>query len=129
MYKLKQLIIMFCLILSGALCYAYCEDRTKVENEGDGIPIEVIEKATYGGLDKSSSIIPTIDGHTLTVVFNEDLGPVCVEVTTNTYSMVDTSLTYTPNGILFYIPSTGEYIVTFTLPNGDEYYGEFTVTE
>ena len=26
------------------------------------------------------------------------------------------------------IPNTGDYIVTFTLPNGDEYYGEFTVT-
>lgn len=24
---------------------------------------------------------------------------------------------------------TGDYIITFTLPNGDEYYGEFTVSD
>ena len=35
----------------------------------------------------------------------------------------------TPNGMQFYILNVGNYIVTFTLPNGDEYYGEFTVTE
>jgi hypothetical protein len=34
-----------------------------------------------------------------------------------------------PNDLQIYIPNTGDYIVTFTLPNGDEYYGEFTVTD
>ena len=28
-----------------------------------------------------------------------------------------------------YLPQTGDYIITFTLANGDEYYGEFTVTD
>jgi hypothetical protein len=32
-------------------------------------------------------------------------------------------------GIANHIPLAGDYIVTFTLPNGDEYYGEFTVTD
>lgn len=27
------------------------------------------------------------------------------------------------------IPAAGSYIVNFTLPNGDEYYGEFEVTD
>ena len=36
-----------------------------------------------------------------------------------------TKITY----IQFYIPLAGDYIVNFTLPNGDEYYGEFTVTD
>jgi hypothetical protein len=35
----------------------------------------------------------------------------------------------TPNGYQYYIPNTGDYIVTFTLENGDVYYGEFTVTD
>ena len=30
---------------------------------------------------------------------------------------------------MFYIPNTGSYVVTFTLPNGDQYYGEFEVTD
>ena len=34
-----------------------------------------------------------------------------------------------PNGVMFYIPNTGSYVVTFTLPNGDQYYGEFEVTD
>ena len=42
---------------------------------------------------------------------------------------VQTDSCLTPNGLQFYIPNTGDYIVNFTLPNGDEYYGEFTVTD
>ena len=37
--------------------------------------------------------------------------------------------TATPNCVIFYITNTGSYIVTFFLPNGDEYYGEFEVTD
>ena len=32
-------------------------------------------------------------------------------------------------GFLMVFMLAGDYIVTFTLPNGDEYYGEFTVTD
>ena len=42
---------------------------------------------------------------------------------------VETTAIATPNGVNFYIPNTGSYIVTFTLPNGDVYYGEFEVTD
>ena len=35
----------------------------------------------------------------------------------------------TPDCYQFYLPLTGDYIITFTLANGDEYYGEFTVTD
>ena len=42
MYKLKEMILMLCLILSGALYYAHGEAR--MENmKGEVIPIEVIE--------------------------------------------------------------------------------------
>ena len=118
---------MLCLTLSGALCYAGGEART--ETKEDGTPIEVIEKACHQGEEKGNSIIPTISGHVLTVVFTENLGQVAVEITTATGMPVDSSATLTPNGIQFYIPLVGDYIVTFTLPNGDEYYGEFTVTD
>ena len=71
----------------------------------------------------------TLNGHVLTIVFTENLGQVEVEVTTISGASVDGTSTITPNGIQIYIPLAGDYIVNFTLPNGDEYYGEFTVTD
>jgi hypothetical protein len=128
MFKFKETILMLCLILSGALCYASGEARTEKE-KGEGITIDVKEKASYGGLDKSSTITPTLNGHVLTVVFSENLGQVSVEVATAAGASVQYTSVLTPNGLQIYIPNAGNYIVTFTLSNGDEYYGEFTVTD
>lgn len=95
-----------------------------------GVPSLVpIKESHVQGVPKTTSIQATIDGHYLTVVFTENLGQVVVEVTTDGGVEVDTSALYTPNGIIFYIPETGSYIVNFTLPNGDVYYGEFEVTD
>ena len=127
MTKLTSLVLMLCLALSGALCYAHGAARTNVK--GDGISIEIIQKAMHGGTDKSNSIVPSIDGHYLAVSFTENLGQVQVEITTATGGYVQTESCLTPNGLQFYIPNTGDYIVTFTLPSGDEYYGEFSVMD
>ncbi|MBQ5958942.1 MAG: DUF3244 domain-containing protein, partial [Bacteroidales bacterium] len=78
---------------------------------------------------KGSSIQASIDGHVLSVVFTENLGHVQIEVTTSTGGTVDLMDMYTPNGYNAYISYTGDYVVTFTLSNDDEYYGEFTVTD
>ena len=128
MYKLKEMILMLCFILSGALCYAHGEARMEKE-QGEGIPIEIKESGIYTGPSRGNSIIPTLNGHMLTVVFTENLGQVAVEVTTALGGAVECLSITTPNGLQIYIPNTGDYIVTFTLPNGDEYYGEFTVTD
>lgn len=128
MYKLKQMILMLCLILSGALCYANVEARTE-NRKGEGIPIEIKESGIYTGPSRGNSIIPTLNGHVLTVVFTENLGQVSVEVATAAGASVQYTSVLTPNGMQIYIPNAGNYIVTFTLSNGDEYYGEFTVTD
>ena len=127
MKKATKLILMLCFILSGTLCYQ-CEAKT--ENvKVDDVPIELIEVAgSSSGLHKGSSIIPTLNGHVLTVVFNENLGQVSVEVATTLGATVESLLVPTPNGVQVYIPNAGNYIVTFTLSDGDGYYGEFTVT-
>ena len=127
MKKVTTLVLMLWLILSGALCYAHGTVRTEVK--GDETPSITIIKTNCGGIDKSGSISASIDGHYLTVIFTENLGQVTIEITTNTGSPVDYFAMTTPNGQVFYIALTGDYIVTFTLPNGDEYYGEFTVTD
>lgn len=99
------------------------------KEEGDGIPIEVKECTGVSGSDKSGSINPTLSGHVLTVVFNENMGQVSVEVSTAAGASVQCLSVLTPNGLQVYIPNAGNYVVTFTLSNGDVYYGEFTVTD
>ena len=127
MFKLRQMILMLCLILSGALCYANGE--IKLEKKGDGTPIEIIEKACHGGEEKGSFILPSVNYHVLTVVFSKNLGQVSVEVATSAGATVEYTSVLTPNGLQVYIPNEGNYIVTFTFSNGDEYYGEFTVMD
>lgn len=128
MKKVTNLVLMLGLILSGALCYAHGAVRTENE-KGNGTPNLTILKAQHGGIDKSSSIVATLYDHVLSVVFTENLGQVTVEVSTTLGDSVNFTTTPTPNGLQIYIPNAGNYIVTFTLSNGDEYYGEFTVTD
>ena len=125
MKKATKLILMLCLILSGVLTHAHGEPGTK----GDGVTIDVIESSSCTGINRWNSIIPTINGHVLTVVFNENMGRVSVEVATAAGASVQCLSVLTPNGLQVYIPNAGNYIVTFTLSNGDKYAGEFTVTD
>lgn len=127
MKKTTRIVLMFCFILSGALCFAY--GRVGTEKIKDGRPIELIEKTGVSNLDKSNAIIPTINGDVLTVVFTENLGQVSVEVATSSGATVDFLSVLTPNGVQVYIPNSGNYIVTFTFSDGDVYYGEFSVTD
>lgn len=121
---LKQIILLLGLMLPAVWCGA---KNVQYGLEGpSNVPIKV---SHVQSVPKSSSIQASINGHYLTVVFTENLGQVAIEVTTPTGAPVDGTSTITPTGIQIYIPNSGDYIVTFTLPNGDEYYGEFTVTD
>ena len=128
MYKLKEMMLMLCFILSGALCYAHSKTITSNEKDWVLIYIEATETTGASGSDKSSSILPTLDGHVLTVVFNENMGQVSVEVATLAGASVECLSVPTPNCVQVYIPNTGNYTITFTLSNGDVHAGEFTVT-
>ena len=121
--KIKQFILLLGLLLPTAWCGA---NSTHSIDEYSHI---AVKERIVQGAPKGSTIQASIDGHTLTVVFTENLGQVVVEVTTASGAPVDGTTTITPNGVQIYIPLAGDYIVTFTLPDGDEYYGEFTVTD
>jgi len=95
----------------------------------DGHSAIQLKESHVQGAPKGHTIQASIDGHYLTVVFTENLGEVTVEITTISGATVDYVSMTTPNGYQYYIATPGDYIVTFTLPNGDEYYGEFTVTD
>ena len=95
----------------------------------DGYSQIHIQEGNLHGTPKGSTIQAFIDGHTLTVVFTENIGQVAVAVTTSEGTRVYYTMEQTPNGVICYIPATGDFVVTFTMENGDEYYGEFTITE
>ena len=120
-FNLKQLVLLVGLSLSAICCYGSAS--------ADGYSHIQIMEAHVQSAPKGSSIQASINGHLLMVAFLENLGQVTVEITTSTDSPVDFITMATPNGYQFYIPNTGDYIVTFTLENGDVYYGEFTVTD
>lgn len=88
-----------------------------------------IKESHVQGVPKTTSIQASIDGHYLTVVFTENLGQVSIVIESTLYGEESTESTPTPNGVIIYISNTGSYTITFTLPNGDEYYGEFDVTD
>jgi hypothetical protein len=126
MQKFKYLKL-FTLLLGLTLPAAWY--NTNGTNLTDGYSHIQIKESGVQGAPKGSTIQATIDGHTLTVVFTENLGQVAVEITTASGASVEYLWVHTPNGIQTYLPLNGDYIITFTLPNGDEYYGEFTVTD
>ena len=123
--RLKETILMLCLVLSGALCHA----SSKIKKDEQPVPIELKESTSASSSDKSNAITPLINGHVLVVAFSENLGQVSVEVITSAGASVQCLSVLTPNGLQIYIPNAGNYIVTFTLSNGDVYAGEFTVTD
>ena len=129
MQKLATFVLMLCLTLSGAFCHASGVAGQENKKGNDGTPIEIIKNSSSTSSEKGNSIVATVNGHTLTVVFTENLGQVTVDVTTVSGNPVTCMSTYTPNGVILYVTDTGDYIVTFKLSNGDEYYGEFTVTD
>lgn len=120
--NLKKMILLLGILMPTVWCNAInlgCTDGYS------GIPIKVSKTQ---GAPKSSTIQAAIDGHTLTVMFTENIGQVAIEVFKVTGGAVETFWIQTPDGLQTYIPLAGDYIITFTLSNGDEYYGEFTIT-
>ena len=113
------------LILSATLCHA---NITKINNR-DEAPVTIRKGISYGGQDKSGSIIVYINGHSLSVAFTENLGNVSIEIKDEGGATLDITGMGTPSGYVFYIPLAGRYTVFFKLSNGDEYYGDFEVTD
>lgn len=121
--KIQQFVLLMALLLPTAW------GNANVSIVSDGFSHITIKEAKVQHTPKGSTINASINGHTLMVSFSQNIGQVAVEITTTTGATVDCLSTMTPTGFQCYIPNAGDYIVTFTLSNGDEYYGEFTVTD
>ena len=94
--KLRFLWVLLGLMLPTAWCMA----DASISIDGHH-PIQ-IKETNVQSAPKGSTIQATIDGHTLTVVFTENLGQVAVEVSTAVGTLVHYSLTPTPNGVQVY---------------------------
>ena len=88
-----------------------------------------IKESNVQSTPRTNSILASINGHTLTVTFLENLGNVQIDITTATGGTVSYGHVWTPDSYIAYVYNTGSYVVTITLENGDEYYGEFEVTD
>ncbi len=122
-FHLKHTALLLGLLIPAAWCGANGISAL------DGFSHIIIRESNNQGIPKSSSIQASINGHILTVVFTENLGQVAIEITTASGVTVESLWVLTPNGLQNYLSQTGDYVITFTLPNGDMYYGEFTVTD
>ena len=123
-HNLKIIVLLLGLLL---LTIGY---QAKGINLTDGHSHINVKEACVQSTPKGSTIQASIDGHYLSVTFTQNIGNVTMELDKVSGPMI---FSYppveTPDSFQFYISQTGDYIITFTLSNGDEYYGEFTVTD
>ena len=87
---------------------------------------------TENGDEKTNvaeSIFADISGHKLTVAFSQNLGEVSIDISTASGATISCLSVQTPTGYHYFVQNAGSYVITFTLPNGDKYYGEFEVTD
>ena len=122
-FNLKCFVLLLGLLLPAAWYGAYGTSST------DGHSHILIKEGNVQSSPKGNSIHASINGHVLTVVFSENIGPVAIEIFKDSGGNVETHWVETPDGLQTYLPLAGDYLITFTLANGDEYYGEFTVTD
>lgn len=123
--KIRSIVLLLGIIISAASGFS----NNSLTTRKDGTGTIVINKSNNNGFYRSSSIIATINGHVLSVVFTENLGQVAIAVTYTDGGTVDTSTIQTPSGANIYIAGTGSFVVRFTMRDGDEYWGEFEITE
>ena len=122
-------IFLICLALIASLIVFSSWGYPGNNSISDGYSSIQIKESNVQSIPKGSTILAYIDGHSLTVTFTENLGTVQVDVTTALGDRVEYTPIWTPDSFTTYLASTGSYVVTITLPNGDEYYGEFEVTD
>lgn len=117
----KSIILILCMLGTIGLSYA--------NNSDDKLTIIGRTESGDEKINVAASISANINGHSLTVAFSQNLGEVSIDISTASGATIFCLSVQTPTGYQYYIPTTGSYVITFTLPNGDEYYGEFEVTD
>ena len=116
------------ILLFGLLLFTSSSEAVGI-NSIDGYSHITVQQANTHGTPRSPSIHAFLNDHYLTVSFSQDFGQVTIEVTTASGLFVDSVNLLVSTGWQFYIPDEGDYVFTITFADGDEYYGEFTITD
>lgn len=112
-------------IVTLFLCLFFSVNSAFAENI---VPIQARATSPENRTPEDPPISASINKNIFRATFGEDIGSVVISIATADGSNVlDLNIIGTPNGASCLIPLAGDYVVTFTLSNGDEYYGEFTI--
>ena len=77
---------------------------------------------------RSEAISADITGHTLTIIFNENVGIAHIVIKDSNGVYIDRENVFsTPDYATFFINDAGYYRMDITLSNGEQYYGYFMV--
>lgn len=116
-------------MLLGFLLLTIGHQAKGINMTNGGNPIVILE-SNVQSVPKGSTIQASLDGHWLSVTFTQNIGTLTMELEKVSGPVIfNYSTVPTPDSYQFYLNQTGDYIITFTLSNGDEYYGEFTITD
>ena len=117
----KLVILLFVMLQFGYILEA------KENSSKEGINILAIKETTVNGsVDRSQTISADITGHTLTIIFNENVGIAHIVIKDSNGVYIDRENVFsTPDYATFYIADAGYYRMDVTLSNGEQYYGYF----
>ena len=123
MQKMKKTLTLIVLLQLGIIAGA-TENSTR-----EGIDILTIKENTINGTEnRSETISADITGHTLTIIFNENVGIAHIVIKDSNGVYIDRENVFTtPDYATFFIDDAGYYRMDITLSNGEQYYGYFIV--
>ena len=125
--------LMLCLILAltcAATARLYAETA---KTQSEGAPVVIIKKPgkPISDAPRTPAVVPIsamVNGSTLYVTFTGDLGLVDYELDNlNTTELVTDQIEGTGLVLIPFSGDSGSYTITFTLSNGVQFYGEFTL--
>ena len=121
----KLVVLLFVMFQFGYILEA------KVNNSKEGIDVIGIKETNINSTEnRSESISADITGHTLTIIFNENVGIAHIVIKDSNGVYIDRENVFsTPDYATFYIADAGYYRMDVTLSNGEQYYGYFRVNE
>jgi len=119
----------FFLIVAAVVCLANLGSCSKENDPSNQSTSIIIKKATsHGSSDKTGipSEVP-ITGNQLLIEFTDPIGMVTVNISTKAGKTVQKFEVSTPTCIKTFVQKRGKYTITFTLDDGSEYWGKFTI--
>ena len=121
----KLVVLLFVMLQFGYIIEA------KKNSLKEGVDVLLIKENTVNGTEfRSEAISADITGHTLTIIFNENVGIAHIVIKDSNGVYIDRENVFsTPDYATFYIADAGYYRMDVTLSNGEQYYGYFRVNE